>query len=493
MLTDLTFLQQGKKWPPPCELGRLNDYEANRQLFENEHSEVYREQMKRIERVIGNFGSAVSFPVLFNYQRLMALKMADLVFGEPPAITIADDEKKRKRGEQVDDARQRLIDRILLETGLLESSYMAAIDISRFGDGILVASKHGNLPIIDVTTPAIWYAVVDKTNIKRVLYHVLAYQYLADESRKEYHLKVQIHKPDEPGACEEHTYRLEGSVDGFTIGAEMSSPESTLVETELDVCPVFRVSNVLTSDRIYGLDDYSSIDSIISELIVRVSQISRVLDVHANPSMSGPETALEKDALTGQWRLRVGDYYPRMNADDPVPEYIVWDASLEANFKQIELLINQLYSLSEMGAALFGDLSNKTGQVPSGSALRRLMIAPLAKARRIANKFDPVLKQIISLCASLYGTEIKPEEISIAWNDGLPNDEVEMANLMATRTGGKPTISQFSAIQRLDRLSAEDAESELEEIREDSVSNSPIALGTIDQHEEEPLPEDGET
>ena len=101
---------------------------------------------------------------------------------------------------------------------------------------------------------------------------------------------------------------------------------------------------MITSDRVYGIDDYQSIDSIVSELIVRVSQVSRVLDKHANPSMTGPESALESDPNTGEWRFRVGDYYPRHSSDEPALEYVTWDASMDANFKQIDFLINQLYT-----------------------------------------------------------------------------------------------------------------------------------------------------
>lgn len=91
---------------------------------------------------------------------------------------------------------------------------------------------------------------------------------------------------------------------------------------------------------------------------------------------------------------KVGDYFP-CDSDTVKPEYLVWDASMDANFKQIGLLTNQLYTISEMGSAVFGDLTNKAGDVPSGSALRRLMMSPLVKARRIANRFDPILKKII--------------------------------------------------------------------------------------------------
>ncbi|MFT3951188.1 MAG: phage portal protein [Oscillospiraceae bacterium] len=487
MLTDLTFLQTGQRFPPPCETPRLRDYHDNRRLFEDEHSEVYKEHMKRITRVIGNFEEIIAFPVIFNYQKLMSLKLADLLFGEPPKITANDD------------AKQEAIDRALLDTDLINTAYMAAIDLSRYGDGIMSVSRRdspdGIIPVVDAITPEIWFPVVDKANIRRIAYHVLAYPYAVDTEQTIFRLHVQIHKPDEPGDCEEHTYALTGTVGSWLISGEIPTPAGETaqkIETGFGVCPLFRVPNVLTSDRIFGTDDYRSISSIVSELIVRVAQISRILDVHANPSMSGPLSALEQDISTGAWRLKVGDYFSRNSADDPAPEYITWDASLDANFKQIELLTNQLYSISEMGSAIFGDSSNKTGQVASGTALRRLMMSPLAKARRNASRFDPVLKRVVALCAEVYGVKIMPHEISIAWNDGLPDDDAEQANIMSIRTGGKPTISQYSAIQRLDNLSDADTETELEMIREDANATNPVMLGSVDANDEPEEPEEPE-
>ena len=42
-------------------------------------------------------------------------------------------------------------------------------------------------------------------------------------------------------------------------------------------------------------------------------------------------------------------------------------------------------------------------------------------------------------------------------------------------TGGKATLSQFSAIQRLDNLSDEDTQAELQAIQEDSNINNPLS------------------
>lgn len=480
MLTNLDFLKTGQPWPPTSEARRLETYKDNRLLFEGKGAEVYKAQFKRITRVIGNFSDVVSYAVLFNYHKLLSVKIADLVFGEPPGITIAD---KLVDGKKQSDARQQVIDDMLIDTGLLQAAYSTALDVSRYGDGIMLMALDNGQPTISPTPPALWFPVVDQRNIKRFTHHVFAWVYEVDLKTKDHRLYVQVHKVDEPGKCEEHTYQLtNGGSSNYKIGGEVrpDTEDTSQIITGLDACPVFIVPNLITSDRIYGMDDYADLDSIISELDVRVSQISKILDVHANPSMSGPMSALEQDPVTGEWRLRVGDYYPRNTKDDPVPEYIVWDAALEANFKQIELLVNQLYTISEMGSAIFGDLTSKTGQVPSGSALRRLLMSPLAKARRIANSFDIPIKQLVVAAAKVLGAELKPSELSITWQDGLPDDPAEEVTIMSTRTAGKQTLSQYTALRRLDKMSDEDAESEMQQIADEAAAAAPEMLTTTD-------------
>ena len=262
MLTSLDFLKAGEQWPPRSEKYRLDRYQDNRALFEDDHAEVYKEQFKRIERVIGNFSQVVSYAVLFNYQKLISLKIADLVFGEPPKITVAD--------EKI----QKVVDEILVEQEVLNAAYEAAIDVSRYGDGLLLLSNQENMPAVTASSPAHWFPVVDAWNLKQIRFHVFAWAYPLDSEGEKWELKVQIHNPAEPSSCEQHRYSLEGIKGAWKIGREIARPEEALLETKLPVCPVFRVSNVKTTDRLFGIDDYQSIDSIVSELMVRVWQMS---------------------------------------------------------------------------------------------------------------------------------------------------------------------------------------------------------------------------
>lgn len=460
MLTNLDFLKAGNKFPPDSEYDRLEMYTTNKALFETKHADVYKEDFKRIERVIGNFSDVVSYPVILNFQKLMSLKIADLLVGEPPQITAGD----------AGSAEQQTVDSINDKSDLINTLYNSLLDVSRYGDGLLYIREDIDGGVIDLTQPPLWFPVVSADNVKKILYHVLAWTVETKDSynnpRKR--LKIQIH---ENGQFEEREHEFD---DGKTIGKQTMPPR--MVKTKIKGNAIIQISNTTTSDRATGLDDYTDVDSIIAELMVRVGQVARILDKHASPSMSGPQTALERDEVTGEWRLKAGNYFTRMNNDDPDVKYITWDGQLEANFKEIEKLTNFLYTISEMGSALFGDMSANVGQVPSGTALRRLMIAPLAKVNRIRMRLDKKVKEAIISCSQIGGKgimDLTNTPITITWRDGLPADPIEEATIMKTRTGDKATMSQYRALKTYDGMTDADAEEELARIQDEEAAITP--------------------
>jgi hypothetical protein len=463
MLTNLDFLKTGEPFPPKGETARMKMYKENRALFEGEHAEVYRENLKRIERVIGNFGDVISYPVVVNFQKLLSLKIADLLLGEPPIISAKTD------------AQHAALDTISDNSELPTTAYQIAIDVSRYGNGLFYVRKQGDKGIIDLTQPPVWFPVVAENNVREFQYHVLAWE-SGDQ------LRCQIHSR---GFYEERYYNFERGM----IGTLRSSTDR--IQTGLDDFAIIPVSNVQTSDRVTGLDDYTDLDSLISDLMVRLGQIDRILDKHANPSVSGPQAALERDERSHEWRLKLGNYFPRDSKDDPPVEYVTWDGELAANFAQVEKIINLIYTISEMGSALFGDMTSGTGQVPSGSALRRLMISPLAKVSRIRARFDPAMKKALALCSQLGGPRVEFKDISINWQDGLPPDFTEDAAIMKSRTADKATMSQHRALVMFDGLTEEEADAELARIQDEEAAQAPLTPPPFSRGpESEPVDED---
>lgn len=466
MLTNLFFINSGERFPPSSEIERLEMYARNKLLFETEHVHVYEDALKRIQRVIGNFEDVISYPVVFNFQKLISLKTADLLIGEPPQISAGE----KGSPEQI------AVDTIIERSKLYDTLGRNIVDVSRYGDGLLNVRDRGGSGVIDLTQPPLWFPVVDPDNVLEIKHHVLAWTFdeiIGDKKFKR--LKVRIHSK---GEYEERIHGMDGTMIMPQIG------ESVVVKTGLSDFAIIQVSNTITSDRITGLDDYTDVDTIVAELMVRVGQIARILDKHASPSMTGSPSALERDPVSGGWRLKSANFFPRDSKDDPELAYVTWDGELTANFTQVEKLINMLYTISEMGSALFGDMSQSAGQIPSGSALRRLMLSPLSKVSRIRTRLDYALKNAIMLCSQLGGKDIidlTNTTISITWADGLPEDPTEMATVMDIRTGKKATISQLSAIKKLDDLDDEAADEELARIQDDETSLNPMVMPPFSQ------------
>ena len=384
MLHDLSFLGEGMPWPPPQESARLAKYEKNRLLFEGRHEAVFREQFRRIERVIGNFNEVISYPVALNFQKIISLKIADLLFGEEPVITLG--------GEGLN------------LSAFTETAYEIAIDVSRYGTGLFHLHKEGPETKVSISQPLYWFPVVSADNVKNICLHVVAH--VSEEGGKRF-LKAAIH---EKGFVTTRHYEMDDARIKKLVYDSGRRP------TGFRGFAIVAVNNVSTSESVYGLDDYFDLDGIISEIEVRAAQVARILDKHSSPSMTGPSSALSKDEF-GNWVFKGGSYIPNDTLDMGVQgeiKYITWDAQLESNFKQIALLLDMLYMLSECGATLLGG-SRAEGPAQSGTALKLRMMSPLAKVNRVKLKFTHAIKSIV---AEMTGGDY--EDVGIEWKDGLP-------------------------------------------------------------------------
>ncbi len=461
----------GQPWPPPTEAERLERYAQNRLLFEGKHELVYKDWIRLLRE-----DQQATLEMVLNWHKRLTLLFADLLLGETPRITAGDKDSEE----------QKALERIIDDNGLFNVAYEVALDVSRYGTGIFKVRYDGRA-IIEGQQPAVWFPVVAPDNLKEITAHVLGYDYEAEEPGafgrrvKRQYLKTELH---EKGKITTTLYLLKGG----TIGEIVEQEEANTGVDEFLVVPV---NNVLTTDRVTGLDDYSDLDSIIQELETRIAQISRILDKHADPNMYGPDTALEHDPVTGQWGYRGGGKYFPVGQGEQPPGYVTWDGQLEAAFRQIDLLMEQLYILSETSAAAFGQL--KSGLAESGTALRRLMMAPLAKVNRIRMRFDPALKEVLWLASALEKAQgmagaIVLEDIHIDWKDGLPDDEQEITqNEVQRYTAGLTSLE--SSLRRLYGLEGQALQEEIDRIKAEQAGQGatelpPITLPAAEGEEE---------
>lgn len=479
MISSLDFLAPGKCWPPADKdtRERFKMIDRNKELFHGEHGKdggIFDEDLKRLRRIVGNFDEVVSYITLLNYHKLISIKTADLVFGEKPLIT---SEGNKETIEQIEE-----------NTLMFNKFYENTIDISRYGNGIFyLYEDEKNYGNFDVSQPRYWIPIVDPNNYKKIVNHVIAYV-TCDDDNNEY-LHAQIHYK---GYFERKVFKIQ-SDNPETIMTSLRSDtmirkeeghkqigmliEEERVETGLSDFAIQVTTNTVTSDSLTGLNDYDDINSLICALMVRVGQIEKILDKHSSPSVNAPSSAAQQDPETGEWSLKMGNVFFRDSNDDPPTEYITWDAQLEANFKQIELLLNQLYVISEMGATLLGG-EDKGGSNTSGRALKFKMISPLAKAKRITMLLDPVIKNVIKLVSSLGGENIKDltdAKINIKWQDGLPNDKLEEAEIIEKRKNSG-TISTKTVLMEYDQMGEDKAEEELENINAEQTAMNPLAM-----------------
>ncbi len=450
-LTDYSFLESGRRWPPTDEKARIDRYDRCVLLYEGDHEAAFPGLTaldSDLEQITANW-----------FKRSTTL-VSDLA---SPMRLFADN--------------QPVLDRITEANDVDLLVYDLFADILKFGNGVLkVRFEPRRGGIIERIDPRYWFPVVSPDDSKNVLAHCICYNFSQYEDHVQRgYLRVEIHKP---GVIENRLFRLDS---GAAITSEI--PISALeryaglqseVTTGIDDFLVVPFSGLLSSGGVFGLDDYAGIEALVLELEKRLIRTSRTLDKFSDPNILWPMASegyinpvtgeeiepVEIDLGGGRYIIypigtgdpNSGGFYPHL------PQYLTWDASLQNNFAQIEEIKSQLMAVGEISPALLGDTKN--GIAESGSALKRLSIPTLAKVARLRARVKRPLLTALRLCSALEtvsrypGASEQLQNLSIEWRSALPPDPLEAADVeMKRKTCG--LTSTRSALARLDPDSSE--------------------------------------
>lgn len=409
---DLNFIAEGKKWKPKGDTTRLENYKFARIQFELTEEDAARSLLPDGLLDLRSYEQFASFTKLLAYPRLLTLKTVDMVIGQPPLITASNNDEMSEH-----------IKKVRATCQVNRAFKQALIDYSRFGVFLIrVFKDEKNNPQITAWNPEEWTPVFYPDGTNRIHYNVIAWQ-----NDKE--LTFQIHDTSD-GSYEQRVCLIDET--NTIIKIKSSKKYNRTSKKRL----LYAVTNTPTTTNPFGTGDYEIINGLLQKAIQRLTAILRVLDEHADPSMTGPYSLLEKTE-SGETVFKTNKYYA-VGDEEKKPEYLVWDANLDSSFRAFEELCKQIFILSEMGEAFLGT-SGGTGNVVSGTAMRFKMISPLEKARRISNDITEPLKEIISTLMLLSGFSIDASDVSISWRDSLPKDPREVAEL-ARLEAGAPAI-----------------------------------------------------
>ena len=436
-----SMLEKGAIWPPKSDENRLKLYQQNEYLFSGDHTKVYTGLLRLFHT---NAAEHLKLIIILNWPRRLSLLWADLLVGEIPEI-------------KVSEQNQEAINDLLTNTVVWPETYKALIDTSRFGTGPMKVFKDdsGNVQI-QAFAPSRWFPIQDSSG--QIVEHLLGWtsQEYIDHVLQTY-LHVEIHRI---GEIETRKYAIKDS----KIASEAYDVE--IDKTGIDDFLVVPFQNLVTTSGVFGLDDYTPLDTILKRIETRLTRMGSVLDRHSDPAMAVPAEAITRNSETGEANydsnLRV---FPMEEGQTP-PKYIEWGGQMDAGFKELDFLMNQLYAISETCPQAFGQTLSGYASAESGTSLRLRMMAPLKRVERLRLNIDPALKKLVWLLAKLSDIPLDPKEISIKWKDGLPDDELQQSQIEMNDTTSGITSKKAAAMRRYGWTS-DQADADQEQIKDE--------------------------
>jgi hypothetical protein len=495
--------QPGEEFPPLKDRERISKYKRLKKLFQGKQAEVY-ERASKLLKDTPHADQLAQLYIAVNIADILVTKPADLLVGEPPSF---------ESGLPDDSDEQKAVNRYVEENDLVKLVHESAIGNGYRGDA-WVKTRYGYRqdfsevekltgekpdgiemePIIEHISAELVYPETSRGNIKTFkAVNIATVEYVVTQKSEVPFLNVERHIP---GYIIYERYRLiefEGGVDSrfgyplqvYKIGERVATGrEEEIIETGVPHLLVHHIPYKSVDDDWEGIGGLEKLESLLAAINDRIVQIDYILWKHSDPTAYGPDL----DSGSGETQVRLGGAYIPVTKDDVAPGYMTWDGQLSSAFKELEVLLALVYQMSETPQWLFGTVlgenSGGTGTSHTDSASIKARFMPiLSKVKRIRTHYDKAIRDALWTCQLLdlaHGDyDFEAVYPTISWQDGIPRNAKEEAEIMQIRTGGKPTIDVQSAIKRQDSVDDEKATEIISRIEQDEKNANGFVDGSI--------------
>lgn len=452
------------RFPYEGEIDRLSRYEVNQKLLAGDHfsafgilgSDEFSEKYNKLRYIVANFAGLIS-------------KVAgDFLFGEDATFTA--------------DVNQDFIDGLTYKNKLHVQLLESAISNSANGDDVFKIRVENGEIRIEECDPAIYFPTINPRS-PRMHPNEQELAWIDSWETDGKKVKFLVREIYMPQFINIRIFTLEG---GERIGAEVTDIDAynemygtdyvALTKTNIDLPLLVHIPNFRYqgSKEFFGVSDYIDLPSLFFAVNNRITKTDNILDKHSDPILAVPEGILDdkgnvkKEALS---MIQLGE-------DGQVPQYIVWNASLENAFTEIDKLVEFMFMFSETSPDALG--MGKGGIAESGRALKMRLLRTIAKTKRKQRYYTQALQEIFEICQLLSAhnpdvgitykdkklTASTIEQVSIKYADGIIDDIVEEEDIISKRIADG-TMSKKEAIMQLDNKNEAEAEKDIAEINAD--------------------------
>lgn len=431
------------KWP--AEPKRLDRYRRWEQLYRGEHHKAFAQRLNRKLYKMSRDG--MTFLEL-DYPRTIVDIPADLLVGASPVISYRD--------AKLNEALKRVTERSRFDAILRE----AVQDAGFRGDAIFVVRQSTRGVVVEPKPAYCYFPELDSDNCREAKTEQLAW---AREFEGSKILRVDRYLP---GFIAREAYRLIGNevgpkYTGAKLIGILGGP--AIVPTNIeDRNTLVHFPNVRSSNGWFGISDYDGgLHTLFEEIDVRATQISQILDRHADPKMAGPAMRLPP-GQQGTLDFSTLNYFV-VGQNDATPHYVTWDAQLQAAFQHYKNLADEIFRHAAICPMLAGYVTG--ARYDSGRAFRMQLAPTLLKVSRKALYLEPAVKETLRLAVAMeMGLDYEDVDApNIRWRDGLPKDLAQDSQTENNRIASM-TTSRLDAIRRLDDCDEETALAVLDQI-----------------------------
>lgn len=517
---------------------RFNNYKDNKNLFKGKAWDVFGIQQYDYYKKINSDNPQLSY-INFNYFGILTRSLADLIWNGGVDV------KLKNNQEWFDAWRERSNFDIKGYEAVLSSSYNGDAVFKLSIDSVKPGSKDHDIQLYQVN-PSIWYPDFDADNPSRpVNSHTLLYTKKINEDKGTAYL-LEIYSY---GKIAYESYYTNGESNGdeganyvkvdpyVYFGDELKNVlvnsaklESGLFEydTQLDTPLVVHIPNFSLPDEFFGLSDYTDdIKSTVYAINDGYTSIESVRKKHIDPMLVVPESVIKQamreiesgdkeslkdngfssqkaysaqksknlNAVKEQIAARILQKTKIMGMSagegNIRPEYITWDAKLEAAFNQIKELKTNLALQSELSPVLTNP-DQKIGSL-TGIAIKRLAAPTLNKAQRKAMYLKKGLEELILTALKLayksqsitgeYKPKSEDDEVTVEIRENLVEDIMEVIE-KNERLISNSLTTQVDAMIEIFDYTKEQAEAKVKEINDEVKAKLPFEEEVEDDEDE---------